>query len=146
MNTTLNTENTSALLSKLEDANISFQKNYPGDRPDRQPVHTVYGGANLFKADIADKMSKGALASFNAYAPNFAALARALELPGYQIIPDSDEKIKYMASSLRKGGEMSTNPTLRILHNVYEKVKTKLENEALEDFRIDFGAHLEDLN
>ncbi len=138
MNTTLNTENTSAILSKLEDANITFQKIFPGDRPDRQPVHTVYGGANLFKADIAAKMSKGALASFNAYAPNFAALAKALKLPGYEIIPDSDEKIKYIASSLRKGGEMTTNPALRILHNVYEKVKLKLETEALEDFRIDF--------
>ena len=83
------------------------------------------------KADIAAKMSKGALAAFNAYAPNFAALARALELPGYQIIPDSEEKIKYMASSLRKGGEMSTNPVLRILNNVYEKVKLKLENDTI---------------
>lgn len=138
MNTSLNTENTSAILSKLEEANKSFQKIYPGDRPDRQPVHTVYGGANLFKADIAAKMSTGALASFEAYAPNFAVLARALQLPGYQLIPDSEEKIKYMASSLRKGGEMSENASLRILHNVYEKVKTKLENEALEDFRIDF--------
>ena len=138
MNTTLNTENTSTILSKLEDANKSFQEIYPGDRPDRQPVHTVYGGANLFKADIAAKMATGALASFNAYARNFAVLAQAMELPGYQLIPDSEEKIKYMASSLRKGGEVSENATLRILHNVYDKVKTKLETEALEDFRIDF--------
>lgn len=138
MNTTLDLENTSAILSKLEEANKTFQQIYPGDRPDRQPVHTVYGGANLFKADIAAKMTTGALNAFNTYAPNFAVLARALELPGHQLIPDSEEKIKYMASSLRKGGEVSENATLRILHNVYEKVKTKLETEALEDFRIDF--------
>ncbi|MFT7612732.1 MAG: citrate lyase beta subunit [Parvicellaceae bacterium] len=138
MNTTLDIENTSAILSKLEEANKTFQQIYPGDLPDRQPVHTVYGGANLFKSDIAAKMRIGALNAFNTYAPNFAVLARALELPGHQLIPDSEEKIKYMASSLRKGGEVSENATLRILHNVYEKVKAKLETEALEDFRIDF--------
>ena len=39
--------------NKLEPANSVFKKVYPGDRPDRQPVHTVYGGANLFRADSA---------------------------------------------------------------------------------------------
>jgi hypothetical protein len=56
-------------------------------------------------------MRIGALNAFNTYAPNFAVLARALELPGHQLIPDSEEKIKYMASSLRKGGEVSENAT-----------------------------------
>lgn len=138
MNTTLNTENTFDILSKLKEANILFQKTYPGDRSDRQPIHTVYGGADLFKSDIKAKMSKSALKSFNKYAPNFTVLATALELPGYQIISNLNEKINDSISSSKKGEEITTNPVLKILYNVYIKVKEKLENEALEDFRIDF--------
>ena len=37
-------------LAKLAEANDAFSRRYPGDRPDRQPVHTVYGGAHLFKS------------------------------------------------------------------------------------------------
>ena len=44
------------LLNELKTANVEFQKKYPGDKPDRQPVHTVYGGANLFKSDTTVKM------------------------------------------------------------------------------------------
>jgi hypothetical protein len=32
------------LLGQLQTANLKFQQTYPGDKPDRQPVHTVYGG------------------------------------------------------------------------------------------------------
>ena len=35
------------LFGKLKEANTAFQKIYPGDRSERQPVHTLYGGANL---------------------------------------------------------------------------------------------------
>ena len=51
----------SALLDQLQIANLKFQQIYPGDKPDRQPVHTVYGGANLFKADTCVKMGEIAL-------------------------------------------------------------------------------------
>ena len=47
-----------ALLTNLREANIRFHKVYPGDKPDRQPVHTVYGGANLFKSDTCIKMGE----------------------------------------------------------------------------------------
>ena len=41
------------LFNSLKQANTAFQHIYPGDRSDRQPVHTLYGGANLFKYDAA---------------------------------------------------------------------------------------------
>ena len=37
------------LFQSLSQANNTFNEIYPGDRSDRQPVHTLYGGANLFK-------------------------------------------------------------------------------------------------
>jgi hypothetical protein len=35
-------------MSALSEANQRFAASYPGDRAARQPVHTVYGGAQLF--------------------------------------------------------------------------------------------------
>ena len=36
------------IMHELAVANKAFQKTYPGDKEGRQPVHTVYGGADLF--------------------------------------------------------------------------------------------------
>ncbi|HEX7798333.1 MAG TPA: hypothetical protein VF456_28415, partial [Vicinamibacterales bacterium] len=41
---------------ELTRANRSVNERYPGDSATRQPVHTVYGGAHLFTADIAQKL------------------------------------------------------------------------------------------
>jgi hypothetical protein len=61
MNFSISESDKSQLLDTLKTANLRFQKTYPGDKPDRQPVHTVYGGANLFKSDTTDKMGEIAL-------------------------------------------------------------------------------------
>ena len=46
----------------LRASNNAFVDNYPGETGRRQPVHTVYGGAHLFRADTAqrDAFWKGA--------------------------------------------------------------------------------------
>jgi citrate lyase beta subunit len=46
----------------------------------RQPVHTVFGGAHLFRADIAARFGALAMESLNAFAPDAAALSAALGL------------------------------------------------------------------
>ncbi|MEO8588489.1 MAG: hypothetical protein ABI432_03900, partial [Flavobacteriales bacterium] len=61
MNSSIPKTNSSRILTALGKANKAFQQIYPGNRPDRQPVHTVYGGADLFKADTAQKMANAAL-------------------------------------------------------------------------------------
>jgi hypothetical protein len=76
-----------SILNELGQANKAFQKIYPGDRPDRQPVHTVYGGADLFSADSAEKMGQAALNTLLNNAPDFVEFARAIELPGYELLP-----------------------------------------------------------
>ena len=43
MKLSLPESDTAALLDQLGAANIKFQHTYPGDRPDRQPVHGVHG-------------------------------------------------------------------------------------------------------
>src|SRR5216117_4071658 len=95
----------SALLDQLQTANLKFQKTYPGDKPDRQPVHTVYGGANLFKADTCVKMGEVALRNLQTYAPNFVALAKALHLQGHQQLPDDEKQIEKLIAQLEKTPE-----------------------------------------
>ena len=58
----------------------AFATQYPGDRPDRQPVHTVYGGAHLFRADSARKLGDVALEFMERYAPDPPTLAEAFGL------------------------------------------------------------------
>jgi len=77
MNMSINEDEKENLLASLGTANLAFQQYYPGDRPDRQPVHTVYGGANLFKSDTCPRMGETALKHLRTYAPNFAEFARA---------------------------------------------------------------------
>lgn len=80
------------LLNALATSNKAFQRIYPGDKPDRQPVHTVYGGANLFKADTCIKMGEIALKSLQTYAPDFITLAKVLQFDGHDQLPDDKKK------------------------------------------------------
>jgi len=125
------------LMASLKTANTAFQKIYPGDSPERQPVHTVYGGANLFKADTVVKMGAVALSNLKTYAPNFVALAKALELPGHEALPTDEAGINKLVAALKTAKSAADHPAW-LAYAVYNKVIRKLEKEALEDFRIDF--------
>jgi len=96
------------ITSKLQTALAPFAKNYPGESGRRQPVHTVYGGAHLFKADSAGRLGSLAVRSFETYAPDAATFAGVLELPN------------------------------ALAGTIYERVREKIAREAVEDFRIDF--------
>src|SRR6185369_2685245 len=74
----------------------------------RQPIHTVYGGAHLFKTDTAARLGKTALRALEQHAPDAATLAEAVGIPD--------------ATAGR----------------VYARVREKLEREAVEEFRLDF--------
>ena len=97
-----------AILDVLDTGNLSVAERFPGDSPARQPVHVVYGGAHLFKADAAQKLGAVALRTLQEHAPDAAALASALGL----------------------------DPALAA--RIYPRVVDKLTREPVEDFRIDF--------
>lgn len=127
------------LLKQLGIANIKFQQTYPGDKPDRQPVHTVYGGANLFKSDTCLKMGEVALNSLKTYAPDFVTLAKVLKLEGHEHLPTSIKEIESLTAKLNSmtEAERKTEPAW-LAYSVYNKMIKKLQTEAVEDFRIDF--------
>jgi len=108
MPTTLKTESLQTTLDRLRTANLALTRRYPGDSGKRQPVHSVYGGAHLFKADAAAKLGALALRALDEYAPTPADLTDALGL--------TDD----LAGAVR------------------ERVAAKLAREPVEDFRADF--------
>ena len=63
------------ILQKLKRVNEGVAKAFPGESTERQPVHTVYGGAHVFSADSAKKLGAVALAALNEYASGAAALS-----------------------------------------------------------------------
>ncbi|MDO6431905.1 aldolase/citrate lyase family protein [Flavitalea sp. BT771] len=128
-----------SLLGSLKIANLAFQEKYPGDRPDRQPVHTVYGGANLFKADSCVRMGETALKSLRMYAPNFVELARALSLEGHGYLPQTEREVTKLTDRLEGMDEpVRRREKAWLAWSVYQKIIRKLETEPVEDFRIDF--------
>ena len=48
------------IFQPLETANNSHQKIYPDLLKNQQPLHTVYGGAHLFKSNLVEKLGNTA--------------------------------------------------------------------------------------
>lgn len=94
--------------ARLNRVSAEVNAEFPGERPDRQPVHTVYGGAHLFASTTAGRL--GELAT--------AALERWL--------PDADHLVEVLGIDPRFG------------EKVHAQVQAKLATEAVEDFRLDF--------
>ncbi|MFI5108288.1 MAG: DUF6986 family protein [Terriglobales bacterium] len=108
MTRSLSDHSTHAIMARLEQANARVARLYPGETGRRQPVHTVYGGAHLFTGDIGRKLGAAALRTLDEYAPDPAAFANAF---GFD---------------------------RRLAETIYQRVRSKLEREPVEDFRIDF--------
>ncbi|CAN5498460.1 aldolase/citrate lyase family protein [soil metagenome] len=139
MNLSIKATQKENLLNELRTANLLFQRTYPGDKPDRQAVHTVYGGANLFRSDTVVKMGEIALKNLLTYAPDFTVLARVLQLEGYQYLPVKLNEIEALASKLDGMSEAERKSEHAWLsYSVYNKIIRKLQTEAVEDFRIAF--------
>ena len=138
MNTSISQEDRVVIFSELSTANQAFKKLYPGDRSDRQPVHTVYGGADLFRHNTAERLGQIALRSLLRYAPDFIAFGRAFELAGHAQLPSDEMGKSALAAELEAQGEFPKSHPAWLSHTVYQKVINKLRTEAVEDFRIDF--------
>jgi citrate lyase beta subunit len=95
----------------LREANLAFARRYPGERAERQPVHTLIEGAQRFHAGVARERGAEALAALDAYASDAATLGRALGI--------------------------ADHPSLDA---VVARVREKLAREPVEDYRIDFEA------
>ena len=138
MSTSIPSKKRKKIFEKLEDANKAFQKVYPGDRPERQPVHTVYGGANLFKFDSAKTLGERALETFTTYAPDFASFGAIFKMEGFDQIDYSQPAATLQNAYEAMSKEEQKKHPVHMSYQVYHKVLNKLRTEAIEDFRIDF--------
>ena len=98
----------SSILDAVDKPNAAVARQFPGDSPRRQPVHVVYGGAHLFKADAAQKLGALALKALQDHAPDARTFAAAIGLDA------------------------------ALADRVYLRVVDKLTREPVEDYRIDF--------
>jgi citrate lyase beta subunit len=140
MKATLPEESLRDITSTLAQANEEFSRHYQGETGRRQPVHTVYGGAHLFKSDSAQRLGALARRSLDQFAPDFIAFARALELPGANELPDSVDEAKDLLNVLQDNPERMRRETSSVwlAHTIYKRVNEKLRHEPVENFRIDF--------
>src|ERR1043165_5859114 len=92
----------------LTEALDALARRYPGESGARQPVHTVYGGAQLFKSDTTVKLGAVALRTLQEHGGAPAEFARAIGV----------------------GEELA--------ETIHARVVDKLQREPVEDFRIDF--------
>jgi hypothetical protein len=140
MKRTLLPESIQDIAARLEQAHKAFQRRYPGASGDRQPVHTVYGGAHLFRADTARRLGELALSALDEFAPDFVAFAKAIALPGVGQLPSSSEAAAAFVKFAEADPEAARgkNRPAWFAHTLYHRVREKLRREPVEDFRIDF--------
>ena len=140
MKTSLSPESLTALTDRLRDANEEFTQHYPGETGRRQPVHTVYGGAHLFKSDSAKRLGSLAQRSLDQFAPDFLTFASALNLPGASELPQTSDEATELVSLLKNEPERvrKEKKSAWLAHTIYKRVAEKLQREPVEDFRIDF--------
>jgi citrate lyase beta subunit len=129
----LSSEALAEVTRRLDEANARIRQLYPGESGERQPVHSVYGGAHLFKAGGDRRLGDLALASMDEYAPDFVAFARALGLPGADTLPAASAESAEVAAL-----EMGANPAARLAHAVHARVRDKLRREPVESQHADF--------
>ncbi|OLF08431.1 aldolase [Actinophytocola xinjiangensis] len=108
MPTSLEGPAVAALAARLVPVDAARAAHYPGDRGERQPVHTCYVPADQVVGDLAGTWGAAALAALAEHAPDPAALAALLGLPE------------------------------ELAESVYGKVVAKLRREPVEDLRVDF--------
>lgn len=140
MNLTLSDKTISQVTESLRVANLAAMEDYPGETGRRQPVHTVYGGAHLFKSDSAARLGKVAARALADHAPDFVIFARALGLPRSDELPDVLDYATGLKQRLANDPDTvrEVNPTVWLAHMIYTRVQEKLSREPVEDFRIDF--------
>ncbi len=109
MTTSLDRALLDSVAASLESLHESVASRYPGEPSARQPAHTVYGGAHIFRSDSAAKLGEIGLRFLEEYAATPEVLADVL--------------------GLTDSGLAAT---------VHRRIADKLIREPVEDFRLDF--------
>lgn len=99
---------TGDLIERARDVSATHRKLYPEERPERQPLHTLYVPADRFTEGTTVAIGEEALGLLETHAPDAASFGEAFEL------------------------------ALPLAERTRERVLEKLSREPVEDVRIDF--------
>lgn len=141
MSTSLSPDEVQRMSAAIQQANIDFAAKYPGETGRRQPVHTVYGGAHLFKSDSAGRLGELAVRSLDQFAPDSFTFAKAIGLAGAEELPGSSSLgAADLSAALESNPDAvkEVEPAAWMAHTIYRRVHEKLRREPVEDFRIDY--------
>ncbi|MEX1133428.1 MAG: phosphoenolpyruvate kinase [Acidimicrobiia bacterium] len=105
---TLHEDSLASWGARLSRVTTEVNTEFPGERPDRQPVSTVYGGAHLFASTTVGRLGELAQTALNRW------------------LPDADHLVEILG----------VDPGLG--EKVHNQVREKLATEPVEDFRLDF--------
>ena len=108
MATSFSSDELQTMAAPLERALVPFMRRFPGSAGERQPVHTVYGGAHLFRHDTTRKLGEKAVSILGEHGVDPFVFARAIGV--------DDARAE----------------------TVWQRVAEKLGREPVEDFRVDF--------
>lgn len=97
-----------ALDEHLRDADAELAARFPGERPVRQPVHTVYVPADRYDSKLVARWQAEAIAALDEHGGGAEGTADAFGLP------------------------------VELAADLHTRVRDKLGREAIEDLRIDF--------
>ncbi len=111
MKTLLTAETLSPTKVLLEGADRDVARWSVGESGARTPVHTLYGGAHLFRADLTRRVSEVALRAMDEHLWDAAQFAHAFDLSG---LPNE------------------------LVRRVHDRVREKLLRQPVEDLRVDF--------
>jgi citrate lyase beta subunit len=108
MNRSLSDDDVRDLSTRISEIRAASRDRYPGDRPGRQPIHTLYVPADRFSERTAVEYGAEARRLLDAHAPDAASFADA-----FGVDPDVADAVR-------------------------SRVMDKLRREPVEDLRIDF--------
>src|SRR5450759_5224157 len=101
MKQTLTEKEVNKATADLESALVPFMKRFPGSAGERQPVHTVYGGAHLFKSDTTNKLGEVAQRFLQEYGRDPHTFAAAIGTPA-RLADRRGERVRITAVLLQK--------------------------------------------
>src|SRR2546430_13294674 len=125
----------------LRASNSAFMNIYPGETGRRQPVHTVYGGAHLFRGDSAQRLGQVAERALIENAPDFVVFARAIGLPRCGELPDVLDYATGLRHRLETDAEAvrEENPAAWLAHTIYTRVPEEIQTGPSRSLRMRFS-------
>jgi uncharacterized protein DUF6986 len=131
-------EEAQVTFAALRAANRAFAAMYPGPTASRQPVHTVYGGAHLYRAETTARLGQLAMEVLAQYGSDPFEFAGALGLISDARAHSANGAALRAEFSRDPSALRTSQPDAWLALAVYDRTRAKLEREPVEDFRIDF--------